>query len=351
MTTQDEPPAWLFPGGALCLVIVVVAISVSGCPPTPPSEQVEHRGAQNANQTEEGARNVVAVVNGEEFTQSEIEDRIDALPDYARARFRTVEKRREYLTSLVHFEILADVAEGRELGSEPVVRDAIKNELERQRLQEAARSELTMEDIPDDAVEEAYRERIDEFRTPEYRRAVVIITESEKRAKFLRKKLAKPTLDTPKARLKLFRRIASQECSDAVVARRGGKLADVKPPDLEDEYPEIAEVLYQQDERGTVSEVFQLDDRWYIATWSKRWPPKKQQLEAVAREIRTELYEKRKKAIKRKIRTRWRKDASVEIEDSLGSRLDKPPTQRRTRKEQIPLVSTDEIDSANQTKN
>ncbi|MFB6352067.1 MAG: peptidyl-prolyl cis-trans isomerase [Bradymonadaceae bacterium] len=337
------------------LLLVVFLAAIAGCPPTKPSERKRpQQGGGQAGDQQTGERTIVAQVNGEQFTLRELERRIDGLPAYVRAKFRgpaaeseqdgSVQKRQEYLKGLLQFEVLADVAEVRGFGDDPQVRHLLKEALADRALREALRTEISMSDISSEAIEQAYRENIDEYRTPEQRRGMVIVTGSKKRARLIREELVDRDHASFDKKLEHFRMLASEVSVDPVTAKAGGAIGAIAPPNKEDAHPRIAEVVYGLDERGEVSEVFELDGQWYVAMWADRRAASTTPLAQVEREIRTELYDKRKAELREKIQTKWRDGAEVEHDDGLASRLEQPPAGREVHLEDIPLVSTSEID-------
>jgi len=335
-------------------LIACLAI-VAGCPPTKPTDR-QRPGEDRAEAADEstGERTVVGQVNGEQFTLGELERRIEQLPAYVRVKFRgpaaggesdgSVQKRQEYLTGLLQFEVLADIAEARGYGDDPQVRHLLDEALADRARREALRSELSMSDISSEAIEQAYRADIDEYRTPEQRRVMIIVTDSRERARLLRRELVERDHASFDKKLEHFRTLASEVSVDSTAAQSGGAIGGIAPPDEESRRPRIAEVVYGLEERGEVSEVFELDGQWHLAMWSDRRAASTTPLEQVEREIRSDLYEKRRAELRRRITSKWREAAEVDRHEGLASRLERPPAGREVHPEDIPLVSTSEID-------
>ena len=332
-TTTTTPGRWL---------LLAAAVFLAGCPPEKPSEIEGRMRAAGSGAQQASGQAVVARVNGEAVHREDLQRRIENLPAYVRARYRTVEKQQEYLASIVQFEVLADVAERRGLAESPAIRRAIEAELADRLLDKALRRELSMEDIPKRAVEEAYRRRSDEFRTPEQRRGLVLATESKARAERLRTELVEQTFPSVDERLREFRRLANAVSSDPVAAREAGDVGWIEPADEESEHPELAGVLFGLEERGDISEVFAADGRWYVATWAARRPASEQDLREVSRDIRTERYEQRKAKLRDQLRDRWRAEVETQVDEGLADRLDRPDPPRLRRKEEIPIIPAGE---------
>lgn len=81
---------------------------------------------------------VVAKIGDHEITLGEIETRLAREPAVVRSQFASVQKRKEYLTSLVQFELLAAEAARRGLANDPEVLEAAKQAMIRKFMADAA---------------------------------------------------------------------------------------------------------------------------------------------------------------------------------------------------------------------
>ncbi len=343
----------------LAIVAAPLVALAAGCAPTKPSDQTRESGERSgpaAGQVagERDRHKIVARVNGEAFTLGDLEERIDRLPPYVRTKFRgpggeegsgSVEKKQQYLEGLVQFELLADLAEARGLGDHPTVRHLTKEWLAERAIETAVRREVSMSEISREAIEQRYREDDEAYREPEKRRGLVVVTESRRRAERLRAELLAGDYESVDAKLETFRQIASRSSVDPKSARRGGRIGAVEPPSAGSHTQAVADAIFGLDERGEISEVFEADGRWYLATWSDKRDASTTPLAEAEREIRSSLYEERKEARRDEITARWREDATVERTDDLAERLDEPELRRATRPGEIPIVAASEVDA------
>ena len=355
------PPSRVFVARTVAAVLLAVAVGVGGaCAPTKPSEETRPGGESDpgsgaddrAKAGNEKRRTVVARLNGESFTLAELESRLDRLPAYIRTRYQgpggdgdgPVEKKQEYLRGLVQFELLADVAEARGLGDHPHVRHMMKQSLADRAVQKKLRREVSMSDIPEEDIEQRYREHRDQYRELEKRRTLAVVTGSRGRAERLRERLATRGYDGTDHKIEVFRRVASRASVDPSSARRGGALGAVLPPSEETQYPAVAEVVYGLDGRAELSEVFRVDDRWYVAMWARRREASTTPLAEVERKLRTELHEERKAELRDEQTAAWRQEATIDRAEGLISQLEAPEQPRKVRTDEIPIVSASEVD-------
>src|SRR6185295_5493343 len=68
----------------------------------------------------------VATWNGDQFTDAELKARFSEMNPYQRARYQTLEARKEYVEGLARFEILAQEAQRRGIANDPDVVDTAK---------------------------------------------------------------------------------------------------------------------------------------------------------------------------------------------------------------------------------
>ncbi|XXF81061.1 peptidylprolyl isomerase [Myxococcaceae bacterium GXIMD 01537] len=108
---------------------------------------------------------VVAVIGERAITASEFQARLEEQPPFVRARYATLEKKKEYLDNLVRFELLAQEAWRRGLDKDPEVRAA----LEKVMVQKLLRSQSgeAAGGLPEADLRKYYEEHQDEFVKPE----------------------------------------------------------------------------------------------------------------------------------------------------------------------------------------
>lgn len=323
--------------GAMAVVLV-------GCPPTRPSERSDRTGAVGASEGPQDRR-IVARVNDEKLSVAELERRIDELPEYARARYRTTGKRQEFVKSLVRFEVMADVAESRGLGDAPEVRDAMEASVQRELLESKLRESVSVDGISEEAVEERYEENRSSYRTPAKRRTAIIAAESKRRLESVRSSLVERDYASTREKVKRFRTTAARESVDPATNRKGGFVGWVVEPESNDEHPALARAVFGSDQKGAITSPFEYEDRWAIAIWDKHRDAEVESLDVVARSIRRDLYEERRRQTRERLLDEWRSEAEVEVDEGLEDRLESPETSEPvTRAKEIPLVSASEVE-------
>ena len=145
-----------------------------------------------------------------------------------RARYTTNEKKKEFLDSLIRFEVMANEAERRGYDKDPEVLRVMKQQMISKFLQKDFESKLKVEDVPDADVEKYYKEHPAEFnQKDEVRVSEVVVKEKGKADKAYAeaKALPKAAVGRPRPRSRSSSRTSSTKYSDDEDAKqRGGDL-------------------------------------------------------------------------------------------------------------------------------
>lgn len=140
------------------LVLVACIVAVSACRPERNlSESVE--AARNRAVQRDGDRvdsPVVARIGDREIRFDEVAANLDSLPVFVRMRYKSPERRLEFLEAYVEFQVLALAAVAEGLGSDPKVVDVLKRDLAARYLVENVDLKQRTTDISEDVIREYY---------------------------------------------------------------------------------------------------------------------------------------------------------------------------------------------------
>lgn len=142
--------------------IFVFAVAIPGCAPKRPWDAYENadRAAPRG-----ASRKVVAKVNGESITRSDLSRRREALPLALEYQFKRRDNQKKFLRTLADFELMADAAEKQGIGSEfdtyIDVKSAVADRYLERRLSGQKTSILSDEVSPDKSPLEASRARVE----------------------------------------------------------------------------------------------------------------------------------------------------------------------------------------------
>lgn len=308
------------------LVGLAALVVAAGCAPEKPSEADDpHRAtAAQGGMTGELSDESVVTVDGEAVTLADFDERIDQLPEYARARYSGADRRKSYLQSVAHFEVMADRAEAGEFDNRPEVLEALKDELAALRLEQLARDEADA-NVDQAAIEAYYDEHRDEFEEPAARRAAVIPADSRREAERVRERVERrlEEADGDEA-VEVFRTMAATHGVEPAVAREGGDVGFIEAPEADPNDRKLAEAIFSLSEPGEPTEVVSFDDRYAVATFFDERDAERAPLEAVASQIRRRLTDERLDERRARALDRLRDEADLDVDRDRAKRADRP---------------------------
>lgn len=231
----------------------LVGLAVTGCPSTKSTPAAEQKTGP-----------VVAHVGDDVITAEEFKKRLDETSPFLRARYNTVERKKEFLENLVRNELLAQEAQRRGLDKAPAVREQVKRAMIQELLKQQLDEKLTGNDISEDELKKFYDAHLDEFVKPERARVFRILLEAaDAKAKTAAKKKAGDLLKEIDAREKkgdtnAFQAVAMKESMDKLSAPMGGDLRFNSKDELTKTYSaQLAEAAFALKNPGDKSGVIE----------------------------------------------------------------------------------------------
>jgi peptidyl-prolyl cis-trans isomerase C len=205
---------------------------------------------------------VVAEVGDEKITADEVRQRLNETSPFLRARYSTVERKKEFLENLVRNELLAQEAVRQGYDKSPAVRDQMKRAMIQELIKHQLDAKLSGTDIADEELKKFYEAHLDDFVKPERARVFHILLpakDAKERAE-ARKKAAALLKDIDarekKGEVNAFQSAAMKESKDALSAPMGGDLRFLSRDELAKAYnPELANAAFELKNPGDKSAV------------------------------------------------------------------------------------------------
>jgi len=199
---------------ALAAAGIAVALALSGCKPTPP-------GTQKSGPA-------VAQGDGVVVTAVEFKARLDEQSPFLRQRYQNLERKKEFLDSLVKFEVLAHAAEKEGLQNDPDVQMTMKKAMVQKLVSKKFAEGDASKDVSDADVQKFYDEHKDDFVKPaRVRVAGVLVSATDKdRAQkgAQARKLAAQLKSAAKKDPQALQALARASSDDAATKASGGDL-------------------------------------------------------------------------------------------------------------------------------
>ncbi|MEC7526256.1 MAG: peptidyl-prolyl cis-trans isomerase [Myxococcota bacterium] len=306
---------------ACSAVAVAFAQEAEEATPAPTEEAAEPSAADRARRAK-----VLARVGEETITIGEVEDAINEQSPFMRVRFRDPGQLREFVESMIRFELLARAAERAEIGEHDEVRRVVNQNAVQQLIRRDFDERITPESIPEEQVRAYYDGHPEEFTRDERRRAAHIQVASREEATRLLEQARE-------ADARAFRTLARDNSLDPETRLRGGDLRyfDDEGQPRNERDPRVDEAIARaafaiEEVGGVAPEPVQVGERWSIVKLTGRRPPEHRSYEQAAPTIRLRLWRETRQQELEDFVAQLRERAGVEVDYDLlrPIRLDPP---------------------------
>ena len=269
----------------------------------------DSKGAHASTQKPEDLAEVLAKVDDVTITVGEFQERINQQSPYVRARYTSLERKKEFLDNLVRFEVLAKEAERRGLNKDPEVVRTMKQVMI-QRLMKDEVEQQKVDDISDAECRKYFESHPDEFNKAEEVRVASILVKDSATAKKVLADARIKGVDNQQ-----FRNLVAEYSQDLATKDRGGDLRyfDAKTKDVP---KEIVDAAFKLQNIGDTSEPLRTSQGIVILKLTGRRKAITRRFEEVAQQIRNKIYrDKRSDAMETFTRT-LRDKANVKVDEA-----------------------------------
>ncbi|HET6411149.1 MAG TPA: peptidylprolyl isomerase [Anaeromyxobacter sp.] len=215
-----------------------------------------------------------ALAKGDGFTitADDFKARLDEQSPFLRARYTTLERKKEFLDNLIRFELLAREADREGLRNDPDVQQTLRKIMV-QKLVQRRFGEPTAGDVPDADVQKFYDDHANEFHRPKRVRASIVVFKAAADSPDRQKKLAaaKKALSSLEAAEKekkdpaAFTKLVADSSEDTATKQSGGDLGLKTAEEIEKAYSkELAQAIFAL-KQGETSGVVETPEALYLA--------------------------------------------------------------------------------------
>lgn len=252
----------------------------------------EKKTAVPAGLSDQERGQVLAKVDDTVISVGEFTDRINKQSPYIRARYTSIERKKEFLQNLIRFEVLAKEAQKRGFDKDAEVVRTMKQVMIQKLTKDIIDNSVKLTDIADDELKKFYDEHIDEYRKPEQVRASAVVLKDQKTANSVAAEAKKNTQDQ-----KIFRDLVTKHCTDEELKSRGGDLRYFGKDDPNVPKPAI-DAAFGLEKIGDVAGPVKTDKGFYVVKLTGRRKELNRTFEEVKRQIQNRLYrDKRTKSL------------------------------------------------------
>lgn len=248
------------------------------------------------------------------ITVDDFADRINKQTPYVRARYTSLERKKEFLDNLIRFEVLAKEAEKRGFADDPEVVRTTKQVMI-QRLLKEEFDKVKLEDVSDAECKKYYDAHPEEFSKPEEVRGSLILVKDQKTAQKVLADTRIKGVDNQG-----YRNLVSEFSIDSATKDRGGDLryfdANTK------EVPKhLVDATFKLQNVGDVSPAIETKDGYAIVKLTGRRKALNRTFDEVKQQIRNRLYrDKRQESMENFVKA-LREKAKINIDDGKLSKV------------------------------
>jgi len=233
---------------------------------------------------------VVAKVDSTVLTVGDVQERINKQSPFIRARYTTLEKKKEFLDNLIRFEVMAAEAQKRGYDKDPEVIRVAKQQMISKFLQKDFESKLKVEDVPDADVEKYYKDHPEEFnRKDEVRISQILVKDKGKADKVAGELKAQPKPAAGTDPQKGFRDLVTKYSEDEDSKQRSGDLMFFDKDSTAQPKP-VVEAAFKLAEVGDVAGPIKTDKGFHIIKLTQKKPGFTRPLPEVKRQIQQRLF-------------------------------------------------------------
>ncbi len=268
------------------------------------------KGAPGQSNEELGA--TLATVDGVVITVGEFQDQIGRQSPYIRARYTSLEQKKEFLESLVRFEVLAREAQRRGLDQDAEVIRTMKSVMVQKLMREEFDRAVPPDSISDAEMKTYYDANIKEYVKAAEVRASAIVVKSKAAAE----KIAVEAKGDAGKTNKGFRELVTRYTTDEETKVRGGDLRYFAR-DSKDVPKAVIEAAYGLVKTGDVSDAIDVGDgRYYVLKLTGQKNAMTKTFDDVKQQIRNKLHREKRVAAQEEFVANLKTRAKVEVNEA-----------------------------------
>lgn len=309
-------PRSLLAGGVAGFTAAMVVIGVVGCQKKDDDKQsatvdVAQQGTSGKPaQSAEDLAAPLAVVDGVVITVEEFQAQLNRQSPYVRARYNSIEQKKNFLDSLVTVEVMAKEAQRRGLDKDPEVVRTMKQVMIQKLSKDVFSAEATRDSITEEELRAYYEQHESEYRRPAQMRAAAIVFKDKAAAD---KVAADAKAQEGKSHTG-FRDLVTKHSVDEVSKQNGGDLGYFSKDSTEVPKPVIDAAFAL--ENGKISGVIPAGDgRFFIIKITGTRPALEKSFEDVKSQIQTRVLRDKQVAAQKKFVEDLKAKAKIELHE------------------------------------
>lgn len=280
-------------------------------------------GGDEATQSQPGAPNLpkqsaeelntpLAKIDDITITLGEFQERINRQSPYIRARYTSLEQKKEFLDSLVRFEVLAKEAYRRGLDKDPEVVRVMKQVMIQRLMRDEFDAKVTADTVADAEIKAYYDANLAEYVKPEEVRVSAIVLKNKAQAERVAIEARGDAGKTNKG----FRDLVMKYSADEDSKLRGGDLRYFDQTTKDVPAP-VVKAAFQLFNTGDVSPAVDAGNgTWYVLKQTGRRKPVTKSLDDAKPTIRNKLFREKRLQSQKDFVDGLRAKSKIEINET-----------------------------------
>jgi peptidyl-prolyl cis-trans isomerase C len=281
----------------------------------------------NFKHNKDGKGTPVATWDDDSVSTEELKQKFAEMSPFIRARYQTLEQRKEYVDGLARFELLAAEARRRGLQNEPEVVDAAKKTMVQKLIQKEFDEKKTP--VSDAEISDYYEKHKSDYVKPETTRLsdIFFAASKEDSQRPKKKQLAEEVLTKAKANKPTdsaaFIALVRQYSEDPKTKPLDGDMRFLTEPDLTAQYgPEVAAASAGLKQLGDLSPVVETAQGFYILRFQGRQAAISHGLEQVKTQIESRIrFDRRQQNFNKFVET-LKADAKYKLDEAALAKVE-----------------------------
>jgi peptidyl-prolyl cis-trans isomerase C len=246
------------------------------------------------------------------ITLGELQERINRQSPYIRARYTSLEQKKEFLDSLIRFEVLAKEAARRGLDRDPEVVRTMKQVMIQKLMRDELDAKITADTVSDAEMRAYYNANLADYVKPEEVRVSAIIVKSRAQAERVASEARSEAGKTNKG----FRDLVARYSQDEDSKLRGGDLRYLDATTHDVPAP-VVKATFALTNTGDVSGVVDAGNgTWYVLKQTGRRRAMTKSFDDAKPAIRNKLFRDKRVAAQKDFVDRLRTAARIEVDEA-----------------------------------
>jgi peptidyl-prolyl cis-trans isomerase C len=276
--------------------------------------------AARSGQSASDLKEAVARIDDSVITIGEFQERINQQSPYIRARYTSLERKKEFLDNLVRFEVLAKEAQQKGYDKDPEVLRTAKQVMIQKLMKEQFDSRVKLDDVRDDECLKFYQAHNEEYNKPEEVRASDVFVKDKKKADAVAKDVAGKAKNGI-VDAAAFRDLVTRYGEDEAAKPQGGDLRYFTATG--NQYPkELVSAAFALKEVGNyTAQPVKAGAGYHVLMLTGRRQALARSFEEVKRQIQSRLFRDRRTQAMDDYVAALKKKANVQIDDKNLARV------------------------------